>query len=121
MHRLICILLLICLPLQSFAMQSGVLAAGPGNEHGFTHALAHAEEIEHHHHDEDGSLHFDDSDESVQHVHDHCSSAQAAFLAEPFKQIAPAQPASETGDATARYIPDPFLDSPLRPPLTALG
>lgn len=120
MHRLICILLLICLPLQSFAMQGGVLPAGLGSEQGLTHVLAHAEEIQHHHED-DGSMHFDDSAESVQHIHDHCSSVQAAFLAEPFTHIAPAQPASETGDATARYIPDPFLDSPLRPPAPSLG
>lgn len=121
MRRLICILLLICLPLQSFAMQGGALPFGTTSDRDVTHALAHAEEIEHHHHEDDGKVHYDNSEESVQHIQDHSSSAQIAYLAEPFQQMAPEQLASEGGDAVPRYIPDPFLDNPLRPPVPSLG
>lgn len=119
MHRLICILLLICLPLQSFAVQGSWLPAGTASGQGIAHVLAHADNIAHHH-DGDGSVHYDDSDESVHHIQDSCA-AQAAYLAEPFRPIAPVQLASEAGHLIARYIPDPFLDSPLRPPALSLG
>lgn len=119
MHRLICILLLICLPLQSFAMQGGLLAAASAGQ-GMAHSLAHAEEIAHHH-EHDGSVHYDDSAESVQHLQDHSSSSQAAYPTAPFQPAVQAQLAGAAGDHVAFHIPDPFLGSALRPPAPAPG
>ncbi len=119
MRRLICLLLLVCLPLQSFAMQFGSPYTG-AMEFSVAHESAHEDGTEHHH-DADGSVHYDHSDESARHIHDHSSSPQVAFLTAPLAALAP-QPASRAIDDTvARFIPDPFLDSPLRPPAHALG
>lgn len=120
MRRLICILLLLCLPLQSFAMQGGPLLYSSGGGHSLGHEFEHAAEIEHHH-EHDGSVHYDDSDESVQHIQDNPSSTQLAHLAGPFQPIAPEQVARAVGDALACFIPAPFPDSPLRPPSLSLG
>ena len=75
MRRLICILLLLCLPLQSFAAQGGALLSGSLAGQAIAHELDHAAEIEHNHED-DGSVHYDDSDESVQHSHESSASLQ---------------------------------------------
>jgi hypothetical protein len=61
------------------------------------------------------------SDASAQHIEDYSTSPQPAFLAVPFQAIAPQQLGSPVDDAIARFIPDPFLDSPLRPPAQSLG
>jgi hypothetical protein len=119
-RRLICILLLLCLPLQSFAVQGGALLFVSTSGQGIGHELDHAAEIEHHH-DDDGSVHYDGSEESAQHIEDHSSCAQVAFLAVPFQSIAPEQGACAADGALARFIPDPCLDSPLRPPAPTLG
>ena len=119
MRRLICILLMLCLPLQGFAMHGGALLFG--SDEGIAHQVAHIEHIEHHHHDADGSVHYDDSEESAQHTQDHSCSPQFAFLAIPYQALAP-EPATGAVDATVTgFIPDPFLDSPLRPPALTLG
>ena len=120
MRRLICILLLLCLPLQSFALPGGALLSASLGSQGIAHELDHAAEIEHHH-DDGGSVHYDDSDESEQHIDDYSSSTQVAHLAVRFQPIAPAQCASAVDDAIAWFIPTPFPDSPLRPPALSPG
>ncbi len=102
-------------------MQGGSLFVSAGEiEFSVAHESAHEDGTEHHH-DADGAVHYDHSDESARHIHDHSSSPQLAFLAAPLAALAP-QPANRaTEDAMARFIPDPFLDSPLRPPADALG
>jgi hypothetical protein len=119
-RRLICILLLFCLPLHSFAMQDGALLFGGAGENSIVHEFEHDERVEHHH-DDNGSVHYDDSDESVQHIQDPSSSPQPAYLTGPYLPIAPLQLASAVNDAVVQFIPTPFLDSPLRPPAPFLG
>ncbi|MGZ8293730.1 MAG: hypothetical protein ACXWVG_11855 [Telluria sp.] len=118
MRRLICILLLLCLPLQSFAMHGGALAFGSDAD--LVHDAAHDDRIEHHH-DTDGSIHFDDSDESAQHVQDHSHSPHAVDIILAKLPAAPEQLVSVLKAEFSRFIPELFLDSPLRPPSPALG
>lgn len=120
MRRLICILLLLCLPLQSFAVQGGAMLFASAGGQSIAHELEHAAEIEHHH-DDDGSVHYDDSDESAQHIDDYPSSTQVAHLAVPFQPVAPERLAGAVNDAQACFIPDPVPDNPLRPPAPSLG
>lgn len=118
MRRLICILLLMCLPLQSFAVQGGSLLFE--SDSSLAHELAHDERVQHHHED-DGSVHYDDSNESAQHIQDHSSSPQPAYLPIPKLPAAPEQLVSVAKTEFARFIPEPFLDGPLRPPAPTLG
>jgi hypothetical protein len=116
-RRLFCLLLLICLPLQSFALQIvGVRLAGTGA----AHLLAHAEHVHHHHHD-DGKVHYDESDESIQHSHEPSATVQhllpkaAAALFSPLTVSF-----ADRADPTS-YIPDPYLVDPQRPPAFTPG
>ena len=118
MRRLICILLLMCLPLQSFAFQGGSSASGPDMT--FAHEILHDEQVQHHH-DDDGSVHYDNSEESAQHIQDHSCSQQPAGFWMPKRASPPEQLVSVAVLEFYRFIPDPYLDSPLRPPARALG
>ncbi|MGZ9043961.1 MAG: hypothetical protein ACXW24_05960 [Telluria sp.] len=118
MRRFICILLLLCLPLQSFALQGGSLLFG--SDSSMAHEIAHEEQVQHHH-DDDGSLHYDDSDESAKHLADHSASPEPAGLSVPELSAGPEQLVSVTKPEFSRFIPDPYLDSPLRPPARTLG
>ena len=120
MRRLICLLLLLCLPLQSFALPGSALLSAALGGPGIAHELDHAAQIEHHH-DDDGSVHYDDSDESEQHIDDYSSSTQVAHLAVLLQPVAPNQCATAVDDAPACFIPTPFPDSPLRPPALSPG
>lgn len=118
MRRLICILLLMCLPLHSFATQGGALLLGSNAS--IAHELEHDEGL-HHHHD-DGSVHYDDSDESHDHIQDHsASSPQPAGLSVLSLPTAPPQLISSLKIDFSHFIPEPFLDGPLRPPSLTLG
>ena len=118
MRRLLCILLMMCLPLQGFAMQwSGLLT---GESTTIAHELAHEENIQHHHED-DGTVHYDDSGESADHMLDHQASAQPLHIVAPSVPAAPEQLVSSLPARAALPIPDPFLDCPHRPPAIALG
>ena len=79
MRRIVYILLLLlCLPLHGFAMQGGLpLAAGAPT---LLHEIEHDQGVQHHH-DEDGSVHYDDSDKSLDHAQEHSCSAQPAGFA----------------------------------------
>ncbi|NML63450.1 hypothetical protein HHL21_20620 [Massilia sp. RP-1-19] len=118
MRRLICIALLMCLPLQSFALQVGALLSGGGAN--MAHQIEHDNHVQHHH-DGDGSVHYDDSDESAQHAQDHTCSPQPADLSVPKLPSAPEQLVSVLKAEFSRFIPDPYLDDPLRPPSPAPG
>jgi hypothetical protein len=115
---LFCILLLICLPLQSFASQiAGVWAP---NAASLAHVADHPEDL-HHHHEDDGTIHYDESDESLQHAHEHSTPSQLLLLSPgllPF--TAHAACAADFPDP-ASHIPDPCLDEPQRPPAVAPG
>ena len=119
MRRLICIWLLLCLPLQGFAMQWAPLLAADAVS--ITHQIEHDEHVQHHHHDDDDSIHYDDSDESVQHVLDHSTSPPAADLvAEPLLGV-PAELITLVVPERSSSIPDPSIPGPQRPPAQTLG
>lgn len=109
MRRLLCILLMFCLPLQGFAMQGS-----------FAHEILHEEHVSHHH-EADGSIHFDASDESVQHVQDHSCSTQPGGLFFPALAPTPAQLVETVAIGEVAFIPDPMLEHPHRPPALSLG
>ena len=117
MRRLFCILLLICLPLQSFASQVAGLQTLKVS--GMFHEAERLTEM--HHHDDHGSVHYDDSDESAAHADEHSAVVQVsllnrsnlAFEVSLFSLVDFPDPAS--------YVPKPFLDDPQRPPAFAPG
>lgn len=117
MHRLLCLLLLICLPLHSFAAQIAAIGLASA---GAQHQLAHSVDLHHHHHD-DGEVHYDDSDASVDHTHEHAATVQL-LLPAPASLIPPLQIASLADPAEpVSHIPHPYLDDPQRPPAFAPG
>lgn len=116
MRRLFCLLLLICLPLQSFAAQvAWVRLAGAGA----AHLLAHAGQVHHHHHD-DGVVHYEDSDESAQHSHDASAGAQHLLPPAPLL-FNPVKAALAGPSRHGERLPDPCLDDSQRPPAFAPG
>lgn len=86
----------------------------------FTHEVLHDERVSHHH-DDDGSIHFDVSDESAQHVQDHCCSPQPGGLFVPELLSPPPQLVETIPVAEITFIPDPMLEHPHRPPAPTLG
>ncbi len=117
MRRFLCLLLLVCLPLQSFAVQlSGVQETGLAQ---LFHQVDHAEAP--HHHDDDGSIHYDNSDESSEHSGECSASHQQSLLtsgAVLFNQLVVS--AARRFDPLS-FIPHPYLDDPQRPPARAPG
>lgn len=118
MRRFIAVILFLLLPLQSFAMQGNWLSAGKDNN--FAHVLEHFKGISHHHH-EDGSAHYDESEESTQHFSESFAFQQTATLPTIGMQpitiflitIAPVEQWT--------FVPDPIPERPQRPPSLSLG
>ena len=117
MRRLLCLLLMLCLPLQSFALQWEHVIAGDTT---LVHEIEHDEHVQHHHGD-DGSVHYDNSDESAKHVQDHTCSPQPAAIQLPSQAVLPAQLISILRPDGPAAMPDPLLDCPHRPPSSTLG
>lgn len=86
----------------------------------FAHEVLHDEHVSHHHED-DGSIHFDASDESIQHVQDHSCSPQPGGLFIPQILRAPDQLIEVLMIDPITHIPDPMLELPHRPPALTLG
>lgn len=86
-------------------MPASALAHAPGHVQGTSH-----------HHDDDGSVHYDDSDESIQHAQDH-SACQPNF-ALPSVTIASLNFVRSTAvPALPGNVPsEVFLERPQRPP-----
>jgi len=119
MRRFFCILLLLCLPLQSIAMHCERMLAADVT------MLAHAIEADDqsaHHHGDDGSVHYaDGADESAQHVLDHSCSPQPATMAPAVALLLSLEPVTHAPPDALPFVPDPHLDDPLRPPAFSLG
>ena len=117
MRRLLCLLLLICLPLQSFASQiAGLRSLALA---GLAHEIERSAEL--HHHDVDGSTHYDESDKSVTHAEEHSTSAQFVLLRGADLRFNLSQdPLADYPDSVS-FVPDPCLDDPQRPPSSAPG
>lgn len=117
MRRLLCLLLLICLPLQSFASQIAGLRSL--ELAGLAHEIERSEEL--HHHDDDGSTHYDDSDASVTHADEHSSPVQLTLLKPSDLLFNLSQDSLADHPDPASPISDPCLDDPQRPPSFAPG
>lgn len=115
MRRLLCLFLLMLLPLHSFAVQSGWLSAEKAFD--IAHEVEHLQAVSHHH-DDDGSVHYDDSGESTAHSADHSAShsPHAGSLPSVAMPLLTIQPFTIRLHEPAYYIPDPFLKDPQRPP-----
>lgn len=114
MRKLFCLLLLVCLPFQALAS----FAYGEHGDHleDVAHELAHDNHESHYHH-EDGSVTYDQSEESTAHMSDHCvyhgTSVALATSSIPLAAVegSPAQVAVFT-----IFIPERSPDGLLRPP-----
>ena len=115
MRRLLCIFLLMLLPLHGFAMQGGGLSAGKMFD--IAHEVEHLE-VTSHHHDDDGSVHYDDSGESAAHFADHSSCQQSASLPSGAMPSLLMEPCTIKRFELVYSIPDPFLENPQRPPVS---
>lgn len=121
LRRIVYLFLLLCLPLYGFAMQGSLPAAGAAS---LVHELEHVVEHNagaHHHHEDGGSVHYDESDESLDHALEHSSPLQPAGFGLPRLTVPPEQAVSELGPYVAQAVQEPFLDGPHRPPAFALG
>jgi hypothetical protein len=79
------------------------------------HALAHYAD-QAHHHDDDGDMHADDSDESVMHLHgdDWVTTPVPVVQALTLQFPAPAEVAPPP--VGHQPMPPPFIEGPIRPP-----
>ncbi len=118
MRQLLCILLLICLPLQSFASQSA--GVRQPDAAGLRHVLDHAED-RHHHHEGDGSIHYDESDESVEHTCEGSPAPQQSLLNPAPALVCQLVISRADSPDLAAYLPLPYLEVPQRPPSFAPG
>jgi len=117
-RRLFCLLLLICLPLQSFA--SHVSSMQPLGLAGMaSHEIDRSDEL--HHHDDGGAIHYDGSEQSVAHADDHSAPVQFSALnrAAILFGLSPVSLADYPEPVST--IPEPCLDDPQRPPSFAPG
>jgi hypothetical protein len=126
MRRFFYLLLMLCLPLQGLAMQWGTAwpsdAAPVAHEvmHKVMHEVLHDAHVSHHHED-DGTLHIDDSDESAEHIQDHSAPPQPAALLSTVLPAAPPALVCSVQPGAPPLIPDPMLECPHRPPALSLG
>lgn len=115
MRRIICLLLLVCLPLQGFALPWSMSTPAAGVLHEIDH-----DEGRLHHHDDGGSVHYDDSEESAEHLQDHSSPQPVALIAPQLPGVPP-EPAMAAVGGDSSFLPDPLPDRLQRPPAPSLG
>lgn len=118
MRRLLCILLLICLPLQSFASQ--LVGLQSLRVSGMVHEVERLAQL-HHHHDGHGSAHYDESDESVAHADEHSGVVQFSVLNRSNLDFRVSLSSFFDFPDPASYVPNSFADDPQRPPAFAPG
>ena len=76
---------------------------------------------ESHHHDGHGSVHYDESDESVAHADEHSRVLQLSLLNRVSTAFRVSLSALVDFPDPASDVPNPFLDDPKRPPAFAPG
>lgn len=105
------------IPLQAVASQGGFAFLEEAFD--VMHELLHDESASHHH-DEDGSIHFSDSKESVKHLAEHAANIhQPGVLPNSHWPEISQSVLSRVYAHPTWYLPDPHLDSPQRPPQSA--
>ncbi len=117
MRRLIYFILITLLPLQAMALHGGLVFSGEQID--VAHELLHDGNASHYH-DDDGSIYFSDSKESVNHLAEHAAHAHQPDMLTLMHW--PETNLSGSGSVFALIsvpVPDPHLDSPERPPQSA--
>lgn len=110
--------MLFCLPLYGFAMQGSVpTATGVVS---LVHTLDHDEGVSHHH-EADGSVHYDQSDASTEHTQEHSCAAQPAGCGLPRSTLFFGKATAQLGSYVPVVVPEPVLEGPHRPPAFPLG
>lgn len=112
-RKVLSFLLILSLFWQSAAI-AGVNAITDIKESG--HVVLHWQDSDHHHHD-DGALHADDSDGSVQHMHGDGASNSPGMLSAGWGKV-PTLRSSGPAVLAELPLPSPFLQGLLRPPRT---
>ncbi len=106
--------LLICLSLWQTALAAGLTQAVLAQDGDLAHLALHWQ-AEGHHHDDDGSIHADDSHDSIQHVMADCSMHHLGLIAVP--AVTALEPAPQQVTQAASHLPPPpYLDGLRRPP-----
>ncbi len=106
--------LLICLSLWQTALAAGLTQAVLAQDGDLAHLALHWQ-AEGHHHDDDGSIHADDSHDSIQHVMADCSTHHLGFIV--MLPVAALEPVSHhVAQAASHPPPPPYLDGLRRPP-----
>jgi hypothetical protein len=113
MSRFAFLLLLSCLVWQGLPGSRG---AGPATSVELAHNDWHADVDAHHHHD-DGSAHFDDSDDSIPHNHVDQGTGSVLVSEAAGSSLPPLQPPTPRISANA-HAAHWYPDVPLRPPRT---
>ncbi|RZI40102.1 hypothetical protein EGT07_24925 [Herbaspirillum sp. HC18] len=113
-RRFLCIILMLLLPLHSFAVQVGRDASASAFD--IAHEVDHLVGAAHHHDDDHGSVHYDNSGDSAHHFAEH-----AAGHACPALPTTMMLPLAIDGSVAIvpdlpHYLPDPFPERLQRPP-----
>jgi len=118
-RKLIAILYLVAaMALQFFAVVGESVAFDKNHAGAFAHTLMHWNDEGHHHHD-DGSIHQDGSDESLQHLQaDGIAGANGALTSRGFPDFARLLSLAPPADAPSARA-GPFLEGLKRPPRSA--
>lgn len=114
MHRFVCIILLLLLPLHGYAMQIGWPSALAN--YNIVHEIEHLQAKHHHHHIDSGMSHYDDSTESATHFADHGACANVAAIPSSVALGLISVPSAREAGEPSYFIPYPFLERPQRPP-----
>ncbi len=115
MHRRLIAFLLVFLSLWQAASAAGLAQAYLAQDDALAHLAMHWQAEAHHHHDEHGASHQDDSSESVQHVLADCSLHHPGLIVA--SSVTALEPAAQGVVPLAqRRPPSPYLDGLQRPP-----
>lgn len=114
-RRLFCLLLLVLLPLHGFAMQSGWHSSGKA-AFSIAHEIDHLTGASHHHDDEHGGIHYDDSQASAEHLTDHATVHGCAAIPPSAVPLAAVRAIRTTDIQPQHYLPDPDPRRLQRPP-----
>ncbi|GAB3551910.1 hypothetical protein GCM10027343_36730 [Noviherbaspirillum agri] len=105
---------MLLLPLHSFAMQGGwYLAASPFD---IAHEIDHLAGAGHHHDDDHGSVHYDNSGDSAKHFAEHAAAYSCVTLPSTELPQLTMTVSSAAIPEAQHYLPDPFPERLQRPP-----